>query len=58
MSIMNLKVGDKVKVVNKNFKDIKNPVVVDFTEDLVFIEFIASNGSSSMRLSVSDVVKV
>lgn len=55
---MNLKVGDKVKVVNKNFKDIKNTVVVDFTEDLVFIEFIASNGGSSMRLSVSDVVKV
>ena len=55
---MNLKVGDKVKVVNKNFKDIKNPVVVDFTEDFVFIEFTASNGGSSMRLSVSDVVKV
>ena len=55
---MDLKVGDKVKVVNKNFQDIKDSIVVDFTEDLVFIEFIAPTGGSSMRLSISDVVKV
>ena len=55
---MDLKVGDKVKVVNKNFKDIKNPTVVDFTGNFVFIEFISPNGGSSMRLNISDVVKI
>jgi hypothetical protein len=54
---MDLEIGDKVRIINKNFSYIKNPIVVDFTEDLVFVEFITANSGSCMKLNKSDIAK-
>lgn len=53
---MDLEIGDKVKIINKNFSNIKNPTVVDFTKDLVFVEFMTSNGGSYMKFNRADIV--